>query len=287
MKTNLLDVFLFYNELDLLKARLEYLGPKVNYFFITEANVDFSGEKKEFLLNQQLIKLLPFNEKIIYNRIHINLNSCSWILKRIRYRNKKTRLLWKIQDTQRNASLIPLKKFNQNDIVIFSDLDEFPSEMGINEAIKLLDYSQSNSKEVNACSLDQTFFYYNLHNAAPYEKFYGSVVTTLKTFRKFLPHKFRSKKNDLAHVCDGGWHFSYFMDEEKILKKINAIGDVENLSSYKNLSKDDIYQKIEAGIDLYDRGTKFDSLKYKSIPMTLLKILNKHLPYCTKNIKLD
>ena len=63
MKTKLLDVFLFYNELDLLKARLEYLGPVVDYFIISEADIDFSGRKKGFLLNKELIDSLPFSEK--------------------------------------------------------------------------------------------------------------------------------------------------------------------------------------------------------------------------------
>ena len=65
MKPKLLDVFLFYNELDLLKARLEYMGPIVDHFIISEANVDFSGRPKGFLLSQELVNTLPFADKII------------------------------------------------------------------------------------------------------------------------------------------------------------------------------------------------------------------------------
>jgi beta-1,4-mannosyl-glycoprotein beta-1,4-N-acetylglucosaminyltransferase len=283
-KPKLLDVFLFYNELDLLKARLEYLGPLVDHFIISEASVDFSGRPKEFLLGQELINTLPFASKIIYHREYLNLNSIPWLFKKLKYRNRITRYLWKIQDAQRNSTLIPLKHFSANDIVIFSDLDEFPSETAINQGIQALQSGNTNDKEPHAYSLDQTFYYYNLNNAAPNDKFYGSVMTTLGTFRKYLPHRFRSGKNDFEHIASGGWHFSYFMDEEKILNKIYAISDVENLSTYKNITMEEIQQKILSGSDLYDRGTSLNKTEYKKIPDAVIEVIQKYLPNCAKII---
>lgn len=280
MKPRLLDVFLFYNELDLLKARLEYLGPIVDRFIISEANVDFSGRPKEFLLSQELVSTLPFADKIIYHREFLNLNSISWLFKKLKYRNRITRFLWKIQDAQRNSTLNPLKAFDSHDIVIFSDLDEFPSESAIQEGFQALQLKASNDQEPRAYSLDQTFYYYNLNNAAPVEKFYGSVLTTLGTFRKHLPHRFRSGKNDFEHIANGGWHFSYFMDEEKILNKILAISDVENLSQFKTLSKEEVSEKILSGIDLYDRKTKLSNQERHKIPAIVVTSLKKYLPNC-------
>lgn len=284
MKPRLLDVFLFYNELDLLKARLEYLGPIVDRFVISEANVDFSGRPKEFLLSQELLSTLPFADKIIYHREHLNLNSIPWLFKRLKYQNRITRFLWKIQDAQRNSTLKPLNAFSSHDIVIFSDLDEFPSETAIHEGIQALLTGTPHPHGPHAYSLDQTFYYYNLNNAAPIEKFYGSVMTTLGTFRKHLPHRFRSGKNDFEHITNGGWHFSYFMDEEKILNKIYAISDVENLSAYKNISMEDIQQKILSGSDLYDRGTSLSKVEYKKIPDVVIGVIQKYLPNCAKII---
>jgi beta-1,4-mannosyl-glycoprotein beta-1,4-N-acetylglucosaminyltransferase len=279
-KPKLLDVFLFYNELDLLKARLEYLGPIVDYFIISEANVDFSARKKEFLLSQEIVNTLPFAEKIIYHREYLNLKSIPWLFKKLKYRNRITRYLWKIQDAQRNSTLIPLKHFDVNDIVIFSDLDEFPSETAIQQGIKALQSSNINSQDPHAYSLDQTFYYYNLNNAAPDDQFYGSVMTTLGAFRKYLPHRFRSGKNDFAHILEGGWHFSYFMDEEKILNKIFAISDVENLSQFKNLSKEEIGQKILSSSDLCDRETKLSNQERFKIPKSVVDSIRKYLPNC-------
>ncbi|OYY59260.1 MAG: hypothetical protein B7Y05_05930 [Polynucleobacter sp. 24-46-87] len=277
-----LDVFLFYNELDLLKARLEYLGPIVDHFIISEANIDFSGSPKDFILNLELIGALPFSDKIIYHREYLNLNSIPWLFKKLKYRNRITRYLWKIQDAQRNSTLIPLQSFSSNDIVIFSDLDEFPSEDAIQKGVGSLQASKPNKSEPHAYSLDQTFYYYNLNNAAPDEKFYGSVMTSLGTFRKYLPHRFRSGKNDFEHIPAGGWHFSYFMDEQKILNKIYAISDVENLSAYKNITIEDIQQKILSGSDLYDRGTALSNVEYKKIPHEVIYVIQKYLPHCAK-----
>jgi len=278
-KPLLLDTFLFYNELDLLKARLEYLGDTVDHFIITEANIDFAGNSKEFILSKEIVSELPYGHKILYHREYISLNSLSWLIKRLRYRNRKTRLLWKIQDAQRNSILKPLSHFEASDIVIFSDLDEFPNDKAIREAHELLLDAGAQKNQI-CLSCDQLFFYYNLRNAAPEDRFHGSIFTHLGTLRKLLPHRLRSQKDNLVHILKGGWHFSYFMDEEKILNKINAISDVENLSQFKNLSKQDVQKKISAGVDLYDRQTKLSDQEYLQLPNSVLGPLRKYLPNC-------
>jgi beta-1,4-mannosyl-glycoprotein beta-1,4-N-acetylglucosaminyltransferase len=279
-KPLLIDTFLFYNEMDLLKARLEYLGDTVDYFIISEANIDFSGKEKGFGLDKDVISMLPHANKIIYHREQINLNSFYWLIKRVRYRNRTTRLLWKIQDAQRNALLKPLRRFDLSDIIIFSDLDEFPNKKAIDEAIHVL--SEPNSLQKHLCfSCQQLFFYYNIQNAAPKDLFHGSIFTNLGTLRQLLPHKLRSQKDSLPHIQNGGWHFSYFMDEEKILSKVLAISDVENLSQYKNLSTEEIRRKILSGIDLYDRQTELSKEEQKNLPASVLGPLKKYLPHCT------
>ena len=278
-KPLLLDTFLFYNEMDLLKARLEYLGNAVDYFVISEANIDFAGRKKDFLLNEHSIANLPFAEKIIYHQEHIHLDSMPWLIKRMRYRNRKNSLLWKIQDAQRNSTLKPLKRFKPSDIVIFSDLDEFPNAKALSEAVDKLSNPDALKKHMSF-SCDQMFFYYNIKNAAPQDQFYGSIFANLGTLRKLLPHKLRSQKDSLAHIKNGGWHFSYFMSEEKILNKILAISDVENLSQYKKLSKEEISKKILSGTDLYDRQTKLSDQEQYKLPDVVLNPLKKYLPNC-------
>ena len=70
------------------------------------------------------------------------------------------------------------------------------------------------------------------------------------------------------------------MDEEKILNKIYAISDVENLSEFKNITKEDIQQKILSGLDLYDRNTKLSDQERYKIPESVINSLNTYLPNC-------
>ena len=152
-RPKLIDSFLFFNEVDLLKVRLEYLGPIVDNFIIVEANIDFSGVKKEFILSNELLTSLPFSNKILYYKKEIDFNSFYWILKKMRYWNRRSSLLWKLQDAQRNSLLEPLKVFKDNDLIIFSDLDEFPS-------IEAIEYFQ-NKKNKDILSMIHKFIAVN------------------------------------------------------------------------------------------------------------------------------
>ena len=278
-QAKVLDTFLFYNELDLLKVRLAYLGEHVDQFLITEANIDFAGKPKPFLLNADLIRSLPFSEKIVYHQEFIDLDSLAWRYKRIRYQNRKSKFLWKIQDAQRNSLLKPLRNYSKNDIVIFSDLDEFPAIPALHAAIEALDLGSSKPDRL-ALSLQQLFFYFNVNSCAHEDLFYGSVIAKNAAFFHFKPHKLRADKNDLPHIDSGGWHFSYFMDEEKIINKVLAISDVEGLSHFKQLSADEVRFKVKNKLDLYDRAIPLGGKPANPIPEPLLELIHKYLPVC-------
>ena len=53
----IIDSFIFYNEINLLKARLDYLGDFVDSFIICEANVNFAGQEKAFILETIFITM--------------------------------------------------------------------------------------------------------------------------------------------------------------------------------------------------------------------------------------
>lgn len=278
-QAKILDAFLFYNELDLLKVRLAYLGEHVDQFIITEANIDFSGKLKPFFLNAELIRSLPFSEKIVYHQEFIDLKSIAWRYKRIKYRNRKSKFLWTIQDAQRNSLLKPLGNYSKNDIVIFSDLDEFPDIPALHEAIKTLNLSSSNPDRL-ALSMQQLFFYFNVNSCAYKDLFYGSVIAKNAALFHFKPHKLRADKNDLPHIDSGGWHFSYFMDEEKIINKVLAISDVEGLSHFKQLSVDEVRFKVANKLDLYNRAIPLGGKPANPIPEQLLELIHRYLPVC-------
>ena len=276
----ILDAFLFYNELDLLKVRLEFLGPLVDHFIISEANIDFSGKKKEYILNEALISTLPFNEKIIYHRECIALNSPSWVWKKIKYIRKRKSYLWKIQDAQRNAILKKLLSFSDTDILIFGDLDEFPSEDAVNFAKSKLSYQDYISDYHPIYICNQKFYYYNVNHSAKEGDYFGTAITSIQHANLIKPHKIRSEKDRFPNIPNGGWHFSYFMQAADIERKIIAICEVENLNSFKEISQSEILKKMGSGRDLFNRNIPLSDAGKVLIPKKLLSILAKYLPDC-------
>lgn len=278
-KLKLVDSFLFWNEIDLLKTRLEYLGPYVDYFLISEANIDFAGKPKEFILNDELMQSLPYAEKIIYQKCDINLTSINWLFKKLRYITRKSRFLWKLQDYQRNSLLIATQNLDNQDIIIFGDLDEFPK---ISE-IKCLANPTAPSLSL-PLALEQEFFYYTIHNkSSDLNKWHGTIISTVEYFRKVKPNHLRSMRERLKSLPNAGWHFSYFMSSEKIREKILATADVEKKEGFKALSSEEIFLKIKTGSDLYSDQLAFsyNEFNHKNIDPDLLTALKKFMPHCT------
>ena len=66
-EAKIFDVFLFFNELDLLELRLETLYEVVDYFVITELFETFSGNSKSSLFEKEKKRYEKYSDKIIYN----------------------------------------------------------------------------------------------------------------------------------------------------------------------------------------------------------------------------
>jgi beta-1,4-mannosyl-glycoprotein beta-1,4-N-acetylglucosaminyltransferase len=247
----IIDSFLFFNEIDLLKVRLEYLGDQVDYFVISEANIDFSGKPKKHYL-QELISLLPHSNKIIYQALDIQLFSLPWLLKRLRWFTRPHKFLWKIQDAQRNA-LVELIKKRQltSDYVLFGDLDEIPN-LHFVKALRAGEVSLNSPK-----TLRQRLFYYHPDIATHYEAWFGTICSPFADFVHQKPHHLRSQRENLEFIENGGYHLSYFMTPADMKIKINAIANVERVQSSKELTTIDIRELILENKDLFGRDLGF------------------------------
>jgi beta-1,4-mannosyl-glycoprotein beta-1,4-N-acetylglucosaminyltransferase len=268
----IIDTFIFFNEIELLKVRLQYLGDQIDYFVIVEANIDFNANPKKYFL-QEYVSSLPFSEKIIYHKLQINQSSLLWSLKRLKYITRPQKLLWKIQDAQRN-SIINAIKTNQlkSDYVLFGDLDEIPSL----EFVQLL---RQNKYPINVFkTLRQRLFYYNPNNADIHERWYGTICGRYEDFIKMQPHKLRFNRENFEFIENGGYHFSYFMTKEKIKNKIEAIAKVEGVNNANELSSEEIENHIREKTDLFDRKISFVD-NSNLITEDLLSILKKYKPW--------
>ena len=242
------DCFTFYNELQILHVRFEELYDFVDYFILCEAPLTHRGKQKPLYFDENKKQFSKYSEKII----HLVDNEIP----------EKVDDPWIRENHQRNYINSGLEEFdlNNNDQIIISDVDEIPN-------VKTL----QNRLPVNwVYSLEQEFYYYNLHNrlrkkwkhskVLDYETYVNKFNSTpqevrvVHDYREFLNHRF-----DRNVIKNGGWHFSYFGGVEKIIDKIENLGHFENdLDEFKN--PDYLENAIERNKDIFKSGEKIKKI---------------------------
>ena len=117
------DCFQFFNELDILKIRLNVLDSVVDRFVISEATETFSGLKKPLYYEENKEMFAAFADKIIHVVVDDTPKGDRWGTHE--------------RDTfQKNAVTRGLRDCTDEDIVIFSDLDEIPNPDKIREILQ-------------------------------------------------------------------------------------------------------------------------------------------------------
>ena len=242
---NILDCVTYFDEELILDLRLNILYEHVDRFIITEGKYDHRGNKRE--LNFDINRYDKFRDKIVYLPVENfpNLNDP-----------------WKMLEYQRNYSLNEIKKYDDNDYVIISDIDEIPNPE------KIIDFT---NRKLNLGVFQQLFFYYklNLLNTSQSE-WYGSKICKKKNLKspnwlreykiKQYPWWRFDRPKNLKIIKDGGWHFSFLYDVDGIIKKISSFQHIEfDKDEYKN--KETIIKKIKEGKDVFNRNFLFKKIK--------------------------
>lgn len=235
MNNKIIDCFTFYNELELLKFRLDYLYNYVDYFVLVEACYTFAGNPKELYYNNNKTDFNKYNDKII----HIIVNEFPDFEKTNDYLHDKN---WNKEYYQRNQIDKGLEiidnanKLNSDDIIIISDLDEIPDR----ERLKELKHSKlyNNIRYM----LIQDFYYYNINCKLNTLWAHAKVVnyyTYIDSFnRKPQDVRLGYFVNENVRIEKGGWHFSYFGDLNFIINKIKNFSHQEyNNDNFININK--------------------------------------------------
>lgn len=234
----------------MLEFRLNELYDIVDFFVIVESTKTFTGNDKELFYLTKKHLFDKFNDKIIHIIFDEESNINPWIN----------------ESNQRNfiskgVNQLPL---NDDDIIIISDIDEIPdTETLTNLKINRL---------TGVYSLEQDLYYYNL-NCKSIHKWYHPKISNYETFKKFTPQEIRNLVTPI--IENGGWHLSYFGDEEFIKNKINNFSHQE-YNTDEFTSKTHIKYCIENNLDLFKRED--ENIKYFYID-----ILNNN--YLPKNFK--
>lgn len=228
------DCFTFFNELDLLDLRLNYLNNDVDYFVLVESNKTHSGQDKPYYYEENKARFDKFNKKIIHIKkefVLISDNPSFWVL----------------ENEQRNGIIDGLLNSNDDDIILISDIDEIPNK-DIFQRYKTKYYPEP-------ISLIQKnhYYYFNCKSVKP-DDWYGSVVVSKK--RLNTPQEIRDNRMVYNRMKNGGWHFSYLGGVKNIVHKIVSFAHGEfNKPQFVNIDK--LEKAIEQGEDIFDRNLKY------------------------------
>ena len=243
------DCFQYFNEDHIADLRFNILDEHVDFFVIVESTINHQGKEKKLHFDSNKYK--KFKSKIIY--ITVDDTPKNIIKPHVGGESL-------VEQHQRNSILKGLKKCQDNDLVILSDVDEIPD-------LKKLNIFNKNKYAV----FSQKMFMYKLNLLNTGENnWHGSKICLRKNMKspqwlrnlKFKKYPFWriDKPKNLQIIKDGGWHFAYLQSPENISKKIKSFAHGEfnrdNIAEEEN-----IRFKIENNKDIFDRGYKIKKIE--------------------------
>jgi len=281
--TKVYDVFLFFDELDLLEIRLNLLDDYVDYFVISECDYSFSGKPKPFYYENNKERFSKFNKKIIHIK-HYNTDKTDFSNKfdnpthqklydeiKNHFLNHDHKGAWSQEHWRRDFQHREFTKFglinlNDDDIVIFGDVDEIPNP-------KIMEGIQEWCKENTIYSTRQKMYHYYLNLYSPTEEnWWGTKIFRYGIAKgKSIGEIRLLRDKETISIFNGGWHFTSIGNVQKILNKIENWGHQEYNN---NFIKTNIESRIKDGKDIFFRS----EIKY--IPVQIEKNFPK---YFTEN----
>ena len=258
------DCFQFFNELDILKLRLHIMNPVVDRFVISEATETFSGNPKPLYYEENKEMFAEFADKIIH--VVVDDTPPGYTHDRDTF--------------QKNAVGRGLKDCTEEDIIIFSDLDEIPNPEKIKEILQNFDrtkiyhfaqrlfYCYLNMEEVSGSLLSYAGEFPEAERSKDgipgRKKGIGSKMCSyslLKEQKLQLGElRFPERKACGIRVEDGGWHFGYMGGHgEKDVKK--RVAEKVRSAAHQEYNKaevlSDVADRIKDGKDIFGRNASF------------------------------
>ncbi len=228
----IIDTCIFAGELEMWWFRHQILEPVVDHFVIVENSWTHQGQPRERTFSNEYDTVHPFF-------IDVKRDDPKYT-----------------EAAHRDAIADCCSQFNDDDLVILSDVDEIPSRYAVS-AMEYVDLPTT-------CELD--FYYYRLNWRRP-EKC-GIAMSTVKHLREIRGNALRSLRGS-TKICGGGWHLSYFGGTEAIQKKLKSFCHPEfNQPEFLDEAWLDKCQK--EGIALLKCGTPMTKSKPSDFPKYFL-----------------
>ena len=248
----LIDCFMYFDDDLVLDIRLNTLNEHVDHFVIAEATLDHAGNSKK--LNFNIEKFSKFKNKINYIIVED-------IPKNVDDFKKNWHPAHMRDQFQRNALERGYKDFNDEDLIMISDIDEIPNPKKISE-FKI--------QNKYACFIQKNFQAKINRLNITEEKWPGTKICqkkylrspqwlrNIKTKKRKIWQFYKEKEPQI--ILDGGWHFSFLKDYNLIKKKIKSFAHQElNRENLTNI--DQIKKRIKSGKDIFDRLYEYKKIE--------------------------
>jgi len=252
----------FFDEKDLLKVKLELLYDYIDQFVICESNYTYSGIFKgyNFLNYQDEFKI--WQDKIVYLKFEptqeeLNLGRFN---------------AWDLEYLQRTNYV---KNLDDNDVAIFSDLDEI-----INPEILYNIRTNGLDKDLKHLNMSLYYYYLNCKGVGIYNSNWNSVfLAKVSYIKENNIHPINQRNKPVNCIENAGWHFSYLGGVEKIRNKIKSFSHQElNNDYYTNYNH--LLYCIDNGIDYIGRiGYDWKFVDIKEFPLKLYNIIIKYTEF--------
>ncbi len=262
------DCFMFYDEELILDIRMNILDKFVDYFVVVESKYFHNGKERE--LKFDINKYSKFKDKIIY----IIQDKQPIGLKVLSPKDNEGEKSFKMisnahlrEHSQRNLIMRGIKKSEENDIILISDVDEIPN-------LEDIDIKSIKNKIV---LFEQRIFYYKLNRHLPNFIWYGTKACKKKDL--INPQWLRNIKNkrypffridtflsksryiDKYFIKNGGWHFSNLKSSEDLELKLKSYLHHRDYET-EELGLEKIGKLIKENKTIYDMFADKGSSKY-------------------------
>ena len=290
------DCFMYFDEEVVLDVRLNTLNEFVDYFVIVESIYTHKGDPRELKFNHK--KFEKFKDKIIYIVDEETYPQTDEINTEDSEDEKSRKAIFNAayrENGQRNLITRGLKKANDEDIIMVSDVDEIPK------------LSELNFKNINEKIIlfKQDMFYYKFNLWLPNLIWTGTKACKKKNLvnpqwlRNIKDRKYsffridtffsKTKYTSIKVINDGGWHFSNIKTPKEIEFKLRSYlhhreFDLNPLSAeqineiIKN--KQAIYDlKVDKTVNKIGNGSILEKFEFNKLPEYIVTNKDKFLDW--------
>jgi beta-1,4-mannosyl-glycoprotein beta-1,4-N-acetylglucosaminyltransferase len=221
------DCFMFNNELSTIGVRFETLYNYVDNFVLVESPISHLGDKKPLHFDQNKHLFKKYENKIIHKVLGLKEES-GWG-KENEHRYKISQLLKEIGPSD-------------EDLIFMSDADEIPDPESFNQILGEPYYF-----------FNQLYFIY-FNNLWSGKAVTGTGVCSYETLLN-LDERYEKKglqllrnSKDFISRIQGGWHYSYFGNNQTISEKSRRIAEGNNDQSNDKTSPEKVSEQIQEAL---------------------------------------